>query len=387
MSKVSFKNKHAFIKKWALPKIYGKGLVAKVIKKQSSFSKNMVRSPLPCLNPMFAFWFRTHYETPPKLKSIRAYIEFSDGGIASIDKVLETEPHNEDSGHASIEKPIILLFPGGNESTWATKVLTLCSSYLKDGYKDVFVCNYRGRCKTPFKTPQFCLPFGRFNDIQHSVAYIRDIFPDRKIILTGNCFGGQCIIDYLTCHSNKVPDNVIGAIIHSVQWNVCESSKLLMKEPIYSVFMKPWARETKKLLTMQFSEEVTKTIGSTNFKTLLSLTFDSPEDVFTMYKTGIGKLVDGLINDHNDFANISSPHLKVGDYPVIKPLVILNSADDPTSPLSLQEIEELEKDPNICLSLLPCGGHCAYVKSMLPVTNFIDNMMIECSNIVFDNFR
>ena len=383
MSRISFKKSNVLIKKWGFPRIFGNGVIANLIKDKSIFTKTATKSPLLCLNPMFAFWFRTNYEKAPKLKCKRTLLKYSDGGEASIDKMLDANEINSDNDFIDLETPIILVFPGANESTWATKVLTLSSSYLKHGFNDIFICNYRGRCKTPLTTAQFSFPFGRFNDVQYSVDYIKDNFPNRKILLVGSCFGAQCIVDYLTCQSDKVPHNVVGAVVHSVQWNACEASSLLMKEPIYSRFMKPWATYTKDILIKQFSQEISKKIGLDNFSTFSSLSFDRYTDINTMYKTGIGRfIVDDLVNDHNDYATLSSPHLKISKFPVVKPLIIINSIDDPTAPITMQEINEIEKDPNICLSLLSCGGHCAFVRSMLPTTNFIDDIMIECSNII-----
>ena len=372
----------ALIKKWKYANIYGKGRVAKSIKKRSIFSATITKSPLLCLNPVFAFWFRTKFEKSPKLESKRTVIQYPDGGEASLDQMLESNLNYEDSQFLHSENPVILVIPGISENTWSTKVQTLISTYLRNGYNDVFICNYRGRCMTPLKTTQLSWPFGRFNDIQYVVAYIKETFPNRKIILVGNCFGGMCIVDYLTSQSYKVPDDVIGGVVHSIQWNVHEGTKLLMKEPFFSFLVKPWASYTKNILLKQRSQDLCEKVGLHNFKTFSSLPFDTYLDIDTLWKTGLGFTVDNLIKDSNDYAALSSPHLKIRNFPVAKPLVIINSIDDPVAPISMEELEEIEKDPGICLSLLSCGGHCAFVKSMLPTTNFIDDIMLECSNIV-----
>ena len=125
MSRVTFQKTHSLLKRWAVPEIFGKGSLASAIRDQSRFAKKLVKTPLPALNPLFAFAFRTKYEKSPNLKTTRTTIELYDGGAVGIDR-MELEDTTSDDFNTNNSKPVILVFPGGNENTCSTKVQTLC---------------------------------------------------------------------------------------------------------------------------------------------------------------------------------------------------------------------------------------------------------------------
>lgn len=389
MSRVTFQKTHSLLKRWAVPEIFGKGSLASAVRDQSRFAKKLVKTPLPALNPLFAFAFRTKYEKSPNLKTTRTTIELYDGGAVGIDR-MELEDTSSNDFNTNTSKPIILMFPGGNENTYSTKVQTLCSSYLNAGYPDIYMCNYRGRCNTPFRTPQISMPYGKFNEVGAIVSYMNKTFKGRPIILTGDCFGGYCIVDYLTCA--EVDDNVVGGVVHSVQWNADSADKKLMVEPYYSLYVKPWAKYTKNLLISgrkgneEFTKQVYEKIGKERFAGLTSLSMEHPYDLIQLQRIGLNPLADGAFTDEIDFRNKTSPHKRIENSPLSKPLIVINADDDPTAPIDLDDIEVMEKDPNMCFWLFACGGHCSYVKHLFPATNFIDEVMVECSDILVKNF-
>lgn len=386
MARVAFQKTHFLLKRWAVPEIFGKGPIAAAIKDQSRFAKKLVKTPLPALNPLFAFAFRTKYEKSPNLRTTRTVLELYDGGAIGIDKM--ELPDSDQSGDS--DKPIILMFPGGNENTHSIKVQTLCSSYLKAGYGDIYMCNYRGRCNTPFRTPQFTLPYGKFNEVGAAVTYFSEKFEDRPILLAGDCFGGYCIVDYFT--GGNVRPNVIGGVVHSVQWNAESANKTLLVDPNYSLYVKPWAKYTKNLLVSgkkgneEFAQQVYKKIGRERFAILSNLSMEQPYDVYQLYKIGLSSLADGAFGDEADYMAKTSPHKKIEHLSVAKPLVVINADDDPTAPIDLDDIDLIEKDPNLCFWLFACGGHCSYVKHLFPVHNFIDEVMVECTDILVNKF-
>ena len=387
MSKVAFQKTHFLLKRWAVPEIFGKGAIANAVREQSKFAKKLVKTPLPALNPLFAFAYRTKYEKSPNLQTTRTILDLYDGGAIGIDKM---ELQKSSDSQSNNEKPIVLLFPGGNENTHSTKVQTLCSSYLEAGYSDVYMCNYRGRCNTPFRTPQFTIPYGKFNEVGAAVLHFSEKFKDRPILLAGDCFGGYCIVDYLLSGSD-VGSNVVGGVIHSVQWNAEASNKTLLVDPNYSLYVKPWAKYTKNLLVQgkkgneEFSQQVYEKIGKDRFAILSSLSMEQPYDVFQLYQIGLSSLADGAFKDAKDYVNKTSPHAKIQNSSLARPLIVINADDDPTAPITHDDIEVMEKDPNLCFWLFACGGHCSYVKHLYPVTNYIDEAMVECSDILVNN--
>ena len=392
MSRIAFRKTHALIKKWAAPEVFGTGALAKAIR-QSKYAEKLIKSPLPCLNPYFAFMYRTKFEKSPNLGHERIFVDCPDGGVIGIDKMEQSTQSGNSGGK---EKPIILMFPGGNETTLATKVQTLCKRYLDSGYDDVFMCNYRGQYNSPFKTPQFSMGHGKFNDIHVIVDHINNQYGERDILLAGDCFGGMCVVDYFTTTYRPVPDNVIGGVIHSVQWNFVETRKVQFTEPQYSLFVKPWVKYQKTLLTKgkkgseSLKDMVKERIGAKNFSIISGLSFEDPEQHKPLFMLGLGPLygltTDGNMLNYEEFADIYlrafSPHYKLQANKLSRPLVVINALDDPTGPIGENDIAEMEQDPNMCFWLFATGGHCGYIKHMFPVSNFIDEVMVDCSDVV-----
>ena len=273
-ARIIFSKVHPIIKKWTYPQVFGSGPIANYIRSNSESLNKMYKSPLPCTSSAFAFWFRTRYEKCEGVNAERVFVDVPDGGVLGLDKMTLTD--KQASLKSSI-KPIILVFPGGNETTYSTKVQTLCKTFLQNGFNDIFMCNYRGRCNTPLKTPQFTFPFVYFNDIHPIVQCIEKTYPDRQILLTGDCFGANFIMDYISSDNCKNNSSVMGAVFHSIQWNSYLSGEKLAKEPYFSLFVKPWGKMTKNLLvngkkcSEDFGKVVLEKIGKDNYAIIQSL--------------------------------------------------------------------------------------------------------------------
>ena len=393
MSRIAFRKTHALIKKWAAPEVFGTGTLAKAIR-QSKYADKITKSPLPCLNPYFTFFYRTKFEESPNLGHERIFVDCPDGGVIGIDKMAGSTQSGNSGGK---EKPIILMCPGGNENTVATKIQTLCKKYLDSGYDDVFVCNFRGNYNSPFKTPQFSMCHDRFNELHFAVDHINNMYRDREILLAGDCFGGMFVVDYLTTTYRPVPDNVIGGVVHSVQWNSVETRKIQFQEPQYSLFLKPMAKYQTTLLTKgkkgseTLKDMVKERIGAKNFSLISKLSFEDPSEYRQLYKLALGPLYGmwnvGSMQSYDEVEDIfnraTSPHYKLQANKLSRPLVVINAYDDMTGPMGENDIAEMERDPNMCLWLFATGGHCGYIKHMFPqVSNFIDEVMVDCSDIV-----
>ena len=388
MSGVTLHKTHFLLKRWAVPEVFGKGPLANAVREQSKFAQKLIKTPLPALNPVFAFAFRTKYEKQIYLRSTRTVLDLHDGGAVGIDKMeLEVESSNE----SDPSQPTILIFPGGNENKFNTKVQTLCSAYLNAGFSDVFVCNYRGRCHTPFRNPRLSFPLGEYNDVGAIVSYFSDRFKDRPILLVGNCYGSHFIMDYLT-RGAEIHSNVIGGVVHSMVWDVMSSNETLLVEPNYSLYVKPFVKFNKNLLVdgqkgnEKFAVQIYEKLGKEKMEILSSLSMEQPGDVYPLYDIGLSSLVDGAFKGYKDYCAQICPNAKIKNSSLSRSLVVVNAADDPMNLLSLTDLEQIELDPNICFWLFAAGGHCSYVKNLFPVRNFIDEVMVECSDILAKNF-
>ena len=390
MARVAFQKTHFLVKGWAVPEIFGKGPLANAIRSQSKLSKKMYKTPLPALNPHFAHNFRMKHEKSPNLRTTRTVVDLSDGGILGIDKM--ELPDSTSQGSVS-NKPIVLVFPGGSVTTYSPKAQTLCMSYLTAGYSDVYMCNYRGKCNTPLLTPRLSFPIGEYNDLSAVVTHVSEKFPDRPILIVGDCFGSRFAIDYLTRDDNVIDSNVVGGVFHSIQWNSDTAVPLSLTEPLYSRYWKPWGRFNKDLLVKgqgkkgnkEFVQQVYEKIGSDGFNTLSSLSMEQSSDMDLLYLAGFSKLVDGAFTDYKDYFDKTSPHLKIKNLSLSRPLIVINADDDPMAPISLEDIADIEKDPKLCLWFFSAGGHGSYVSRLFPCDNFINATMVECSDILISN--
>eukprot|EP00116_Pleurobrachia_bachei_P005024 sb/3465286/ len=383
MVKFPFRQAHPLVRKWAQPLVFGKGPITEAIRTQSPLVNRQIRTPLPCLNPVSAFVFRTKYEKSPELRLVRHLVKTDDGGCLGVDKM------ERDGVEGDPDKPIVVVFPGGNEVSISTKIQTLCAKYLDASYGDVFMCNYRGKFKTPLLTAQLTFQNGRFNDVYQVVNYIADLYPDRKILISADCFGGSCALDYLLTSSYApVNENVIGCVAHSVQMNLIETNKGILTEPGYSLFVKNYNKYLQHVLThdrygsVGLPDMVRKKMGDKLYETMEKLELDTIDDHTQLYM-GFSVLLDNAFTSPEDYIYQTSPHCKLQRASLTRPMVIINSQDDFTAPVSQEDIEIFEKDPNLCFWLNPNGGHCSYVRTMYPtVTNYIDEMVVNCSDIL-----
>lgn len=384
MNRIAFKS-HPLLKKWAIPNLYGSGGLFKRIKAESMLLQKSYNPPFLCLNPIVSFLLRSKYEKSPKLKITRVSIPMSDGGTVGLDMM---ELQNKAASISNPLLPNVIHFPAGNETCYSTKPQTLLKNYLEAGYPRVFVCNIRGKGSTPLTSPRFTFPYGDYSDVSGVIEVLEDMYKDERWLLSGACFGGACVIDYLSSpQSNK--SNIIGGVLHSIQWNLARSNELAMAEPAFSLIMKPFAREMRDKLLYQkpgsedVQQQIYEMIGKEDVEMLKNSPMKTVEEIEQLYIRGFSPVLNYEIKNHADYFERMSPNNKFQS--IRKPLVIVNAADDFAAPLDQSDVDDLATNPNICLWLFAAGGHCAYVKSLWPVTNAIDDVMVECSNIVCEN--
>ena len=378
MSRIIFKA-NPVVKKWAYPNLYGSGKLYQAIKDKSKLLYKPYRTPLVCLNPVLAFWLRTKYEKSPDFKETRILIPMSDGGTVGVD-MMELPGRT-----VNPSLPNVIVFPGGNETFKSTKPKTLMRTYLEAGYPRVFIANCRGKGHTALTSPRFTYPFGEFNDIHGVVEVLEEKFKDERWLLSGSCYGGSCIVDYLASENSK-HNSVVGGVVHSMQWNVNRTHERNMKEPVFSLFTKPWLLSNRdKLLNEKPGEEevhkqIIELIGDEVAEELRNSKMETEEDAENLYNKGLMQLTGYAINNREEYVRLFSCDVKVPT--ITKPLMVINAVDDITFPMNQDDIANIVSNPNLCLWLFAAGGHCAFVKSLFPVTNWIDDVMVECSNIV-----
>jgi len=378
MNKIAFKS-HPLIKKWAFPNLYGSGDLYQAIKTKSKLLHKTYNTPIPCLNPVTAFVLRSKYEKSPVFKQTRILIPMSDGGTVGLDMM-------ELSGcTANPALPNVIVFPGGNETFKSTKPRTLMRTYLEAGYPRVFIANCRGKGHTALTSPRFTFPFGEYNDVHGIVEVLEEKFKDERWLLSGSCYGGTMILDYLASTKSE-RDSVIGGVVHSMQWDARRASEIIGREPMFSMFMKPYAVKNRdKLLNVKPGEEgvnkqFVELIGKENVEELRNLKMETREEIDKFYKIGINPIAGNFMTCSEDYVKNFTCDMKVAT--ITKPLMVINAVDDITFPMNQNDIANIVSNPNLCLWLFASGGHCGYVKSLFPVTNWIDEVMVECSDIV-----
>lgn len=378
MSRIIFKS-NPIIKKWAFPNLYGSGKLYQAIKAKSKLLNKPYRTPLVCLNPVVAFVLRTKYEKSPHFKETRILVPMSDGGTVGVDMM-------ELPGRTiNPSLPNVVVFPGGNETFKSTKPRTLMRSYLEAGYPRVFIANCRGKGHTALTSPRFTFPFGEFNDVHGVVEGLEEKFKDERWLLSGSCYGGSMILDYLASAKSE-RDSVIGGVVHSMQWDVERTHERNMKDPSFSMFTKPWVLSNRdKLLTEKAGEEevhkqILELIGDEAVEELRNSKMETEAEIQVLYNKGLNPLTGYSMNGREDYIRLFSCDVKVPT--ITKPLMVINAVDDITFPMNQDDITNIVSNPNLCLWLFAAGGHCAYVKSLFPLTNWIDDVMVECSNIV-----
>ncbi|XP_067030371.1 phospholipase ABHD3-like [Acropora muricata] len=355
----------------------------RLIVKEGRFRKFLLQS-CPMLSEYYwpTFWcFAAHAQTliralirsRPSVPFRRETLQTPDGGIVCLDWF--------DNKSSTVYKdpatrPTVLILPGltGGSETSYCRHLVLLSEEL--GIRTI-VANHRGFGASQLKTPR---TFNAANteDLKFVLSHINKSYPGSPIFGMGISMGGLIFMNYLNEFGDTDSSGLVGVMAVSVAWNCMESCQSL-EQPINSfLFNKHLTRNLVGMLhrNLEVFERHLGTLPFDIHHVLKSRTIREFDERFTSPAFGF--------RDYEEYYNAVTLHTKpLHDIKV--PVLCLNAADDPFSPLHAIPIESVAQNPLVSMVLTSYGGHIGFLEGVrINNSNYMERLFVEFARAIFD---
>jgi len=273
-------------------------------------------------------------------------------------------------------RPTVLILPGltGGSETSYSRHLVLLGEKL--GVRTI-VANHRGFGASQLKTPRtFCA--ANTEDLKFVLSHIHGIYPDSPILGMGISMGGMILMNYLNEMGDSDICGLVGVMAVSIPWNCMESCESL-EQPINSfLFNQHLTRNLVNMINRNL-EVFESHLGNLPFDihhVLKSRTIREFDERFTSPTFGY--------RDYEEYYSAATLHTKPL-HTIKVPVLCLNAADDPFSPLHAIPLESLAQNPLVSMVLTSYGGHIGFVEGVTILkTNYMERLFVQFTKGIFD---
>ncbi|XP_076437839.1 LOW QUALITY PROTEIN: phospholipase ABHD3-like [Babylonia areolata] len=287
---------------------------------------------------------RAIIQSRPQIQYRSEFLLMPDGGQVKLDWV-----DNDGSPHPRATRPTVLLLPGLTGSSEETYILHMVQEATQLGYRCV-VFNNRGNGGADLLTPRtYCA--SNTEDMECVVNHIKAQLPDAPVMGVGVSLGGMILFNYLAATGKEA--RLCAAMCVSVAWNVFESCMSLEK-PLNLLFFN---RYLARLLVKMFRDNIH--------------IFEQHLDVDHVLESNTIREFDSRCTTKlfgyetcDDYYKEASLHEKVHALHV--PVLTLNAADDPFSPLHAIPVEDALQNDHIAMVITSHGGHIGFLEGAVP---------------------
>jgi len=300
-------------------------------------------------------------------------LETPDGGIVCLDWFdNDTSTVYKDAA----SRPTVLVLPGltGGSETSYSRHLVLIGEQL--GVRTI-VANHRGFGASQLKTPRtFCA--ANTEDLKFVLAHIHEAYPKSPILGMGISMGGMILMNYLNEMRDNEESDLVGVMAVSIPWN-CMESCVSLEQPINSfLFNKHLTRNLVNMLYRNL-EVFESHLGNLPFDihhALKSRTIREFDDRFTSPTFGY--------RNYEEYYSAATLHTKPL-HTIKVPVLCLNAADDPFSPLHAIPLEALAQNSMVSMVLTSYGGHIGFVEGItIHKSNYMERLFSQFAKGIFE---
>ncbi|NXJ86941.1 ABHD1 protein, partial [Trogon melanurus] len=316
--------------------------------------------------------------TPPTRSSARSEaIRTPDGGRLILDWAKDADGHRHPEPHA---RPTVLLLPGLTGSSQAGYLLRLVHRASRAGYRAGTPRHGRATAGAPAllppQTPRtFCA--SNTEDLETAIAHIRRRYPRAPLLAVGVSLGGIQVLNYLGRRGHAA--GLAAAMALSPSWDLNASATSLEQRLNAVLFNRRLATALCQLVSRWAGGSHTLQGGPTPGRGLtlsLARTIQEFDERYTAPSFGY--------RNCREYYQAASPARQL--HRVRVPVLCLNAADDPFSPLHAIPVAAAWHLPHVALLVTAHGGHVGFLEGLWPpLGSYMERLFAQFIAAVFEH--